>query len=242
MDVDAGVDFKFSYGNSNNANKNHKNMKHKFKTIYKPCKNHYGSRKPDSCGSTLPFCCPYSTASEGYCRNNMEQCATSGLIDESKHKNITDKKKGLDVNRIKKLEKRLSDSEKEYHNFKLSNQGAELRKNMISDISKKNKAPGCSMTTLQLLGPFAASDITSYYINELNVDPRDINNVPQKILCFALNRAIIKYQKEPQIMSLHSYLKRNILDYVLRQIIKQNERIRQENEEAGITVPMRDSP
>jgi len=179
------------------------------------CKNHYG-KGFDACSEMMPFCCPENTKGYGSCRVDLPQCSKIGKVDESKVLTKTKIPKEL----IRKSEKQLSEQGKDYIRNKVTTDAEKKRKETLKSVARN--APGCGRRTLEYLGPFGADNIRIFYEHELHVDPKYLIDVNTTTMCQALNRAIKTYdlrsQNDSIFISLHEFLKTNIVDYLFQQI------------------------
>lgn len=177
----------------------------------KPCKNHY-EEGSDACSEMIPFCCPEGTLAYGKCRINESQCSKIGIEEDKKLS-----KSNIPKTSLKKSERILTKSGKELSSSSLTTHGKDTRANMLKSVS--TKAPGCNEQTLQILGPFGADNIILFYEHELHVDPKYLKGIEINTLCLALNKAIHSYTlRNEKTLSLHHFLKNNIIDYLLQQI------------------------
>ena len=176
-----------------------------------PCKNHYG-KGSDACSEMMPYCCPYDTPGHGTCRADETQCSKVGKINEAKI--IT--QSNIPRDSIRKPESILSDDQKEYSRNKKTADAVKQRQAMLKNVSRN--APGCGQKTLQYLGPFGIDNVKLFYEHELLVDPKYLRDIKIQTLCAVLNKAIRSYDLSEKHISLHEFLKRNIVDYLFRQI------------------------
>jgi hypothetical protein len=202
--------------------------------LNKPCKNHYG-RGLDACSEMMPFCCAEDTLAHGSCRMNADQCSTIGIKEEKSKPT----RGNVPKSSLQKPIRKVTQDEKERSGTALSLHGKKARDAMLKGIV--SKAPGCNNETLQYLGPFGADNIMLFYEHELHVHPKYLKGIEIYTLCHALNKAIKSYNLNlinQQQLSLHQFLKTNIIDYLLQELR------RQETSDYVIwgVIPMDDSP
>jgi hypothetical protein len=121
---------------------------------------------------------------------------------------------------LRRVEQKLTEEQKDYIRHKDTIEANKNRKELLKIIEKKT--PGCSKATLEYLGPFGADDVMLFYEHSLFVNPKYLKDQKISTLCKALNRGIESYkfkvEQNTVFVSLHDYLKNNILDLLLLQI------------------------